>query len=367
MALTYNNIKLIEAVANNDLQAAKRAALASLAEDKSKKNAWATNHYHHRLVSTAATISSMPSDMQSFLIGEAPESFDESRYFLRERDGEVFESVRRMRLIADRLSEKGIPYRNTTLLYGKSGTGKTELGRYIAHKLNLPFFYISFSSMIDCLMGNTAKNIRKVFSFCSSIPCVLMLDEVDCISMRRSSDGSKGADGELERTTIAIMQELDRLPNHVTLLAATNRLDIVDEALLRRFSIRHEVTEMSSTELYELAVIFMESTDTCRYIKEEVLENIVTGSTSRTPGEMMPKLIRLIGDAMYEENREELEKKAEEDSTVSGLWRVRYTWENNFSAEAPEEAIAAAKKVRTYLARSASAVERYEANRVEYM
>ena len=79
------------------------------------------------------------------------------------------------------------------------------------------------------------------------------------------------------------------IANHVTLLAATNRLDIVDDALLRRFSIRHEVTEMSSTELYELAVIFMESTDTCRYIKKEVLEKnkfhtaVVGGAESSIP------------------------------------------------------------------------------------
>ena len=102
------------------------------------------------------------------------------------------------------MSVRHIPYKNTTLLYGESGTGKTELGRYIAYKLNLPFFYISFVSTIDSYMGSTAKNIHKIFEFCNSIPCVLMLDEVDSVAAKRSVAGSRGVDGEIERTTIAI-------------------------------------------------------------------------------------------------------------------------------------------------------------------
>ena len=76
MALTSNNLELIKAVANNDIHAARRAALASLTEDRSKKNAHVTDLYRKRLVSTASSLTTLPPGMQTFLVGETPESFN---------------------------------------------------------------------------------------------------------------------------------------------------------------------------------------------------------------------------------------------------------------------------------------------------
>ena len=129
----------------------------------------------------------MPGDLKVFLTGETPDGFHKEQYYPRENEMSVFREIRTMKLTAVLLSGKGIRYRDTTLLYGKSGTGKTELGRYVAYELNLPFFYISFAHAIDSYMGSTAKNLSKIFEFCSSVPCVLMLDEVDCISIKRAS------------------------------------------------------------------------------------------------------------------------------------------------------------------------------------
>jgi ATP-dependent 26S proteasome regulatory subunit len=90
-----------------------------------------------------------------------------------------------MKKVNERLIEIGIPYINSTLLYGESGTGKTTFGRYVAFKTGLPFCYMNFSNLVDSYMGSTSKNISKAFSYAISNPCVFMLDEVDCISIRR--------------------------------------------------------------------------------------------------------------------------------------------------------------------------------------
>ena len=361
MALTSNNLELIKAVANNDLHTAKRAAIASLTEDRSKKNAPVIDAYRKRLASAPGTLSDMPSGIKTLLVGESPEAFDADRYFLRKSEAEIFEDIRRMKLVAEELADRKIPYRNATLIYGRSGTGKTEFGRYVAHKLNMPFFYVSFANAIDSLMGGTAKNIRKIFEFCSSIPCVLMLDELDCISMRRCGSGSKGVDGELERTTISVMQEFDRLPNHVTLIAATNRPDIIDEALLRRFSAKHEIKEMTRDELRQLAENFVHATGTEAYIKEEEIRRL--SDTHITPGGIMPELIRIIGAAIYEEKKVQLCEKERKEETVSGIWKVRYVWEDTVVADSEEEAVAAARRSRSYGTVSRTQTEKYEAER----
>jgi len=365
MALTNNNLEIIKAIAKNDIHAARKAALASLAEDTSKKNEWAVGYYRKMLIGNASVLmSNLPADMQTILVGEVPSGFDAERYYVRDSENSVIEDIAKMKLISEEMSLRRISYKNTTLLYGDSGTGKTEFGRYIAYKLNLPFFYVSFSSAIDSYMGSTAKNIHKVFEFCNSIPCVLMLDEVDCVATRRCAGGSKGVDGELERTTISLMQELDRLPNHVTLIAATNRLDMVDEAMLRRFSVKHEIKNMSKNELADLARQYVKATDTETYVDEATILTLV--ETCENPGQLMPELIKVIGKYIYEEKKDSFLEEADNDEDRLNLWEVSYIWKTNISAETEEDAIAIARHERTRYGCKATS-EEYVAKRADFV
>lgn len=365
MALTNNNLEIIKALAKNDMHRARTAALASLAEDTSKKNAGVIAQYKKMLTGNASTMmSNLPTDMQTILVGEAPAGFHPERYYIREAEQAVIDDVAKMRRIAEAMwAEHGIPYRNATLLHGPSGTGKTELARFIAHKLNLPFFYISFVSTIDSYMGSTAKNLHKVFNFCSAIPCVLMLDEIDCIAATRSAGGSKGADGELERTTITLMQELDRLPNHVTLIAATNRLDMVDEAVMRRFSIKHHVKDMTRDELEAMIRQYLKETNTEKYIDDETIAHLT--KKHHNPGEVLPHLVKKIGKEIYEEKKDSLENEEEKEESPN-LWEVTYTWKANVAAETEEDAIAIGRRDRNNY-RNSGATEQYAAKRAEFI
>lgn len=179
-------------------------------------------------------------------------SFNENRYYLSQREQEIAEKIISMNRVAGRLADIGVNYVNSTMLYGESGTGKTTFGRYLAHKMGLPFAYLNFSRTVDSYLGSTQKNISKVFDYIKQQKCVFMLDEVDAIGMKRGKEDV----GEMSRIVISLMQNLDTLTSDITLLGATNRLDIIDEALLRRFTTKHEVKRLGVNERREMAEKF---------------------------------------------------------------------------------------------------------------
>jgi ATP-dependent 26S proteasome regulatory subunit len=243
MGLTDNQQRLIRAVSENDIQSAKKCAIACLTEDTTSKNHMFCKRYKSILENTSNNMIELPPDLKGLLcVEDVSLSFRDGRYYLSDREKAVYENIVRMKRVNERLMEMGIPYMNSTLLYGESGTGKTTFGRYIAFKTGLPFCYMNFSNLVDSYMGSTSKNISKAFSYAISNPCVFMLDEIDCISIRRlDTSSSGGTGGEMARITITLMQEFDKLPNDVIVIGATNRKDRIDEALLRRFSVKHEV------------------------------------------------------------------------------------------------------------------------------
>ncbi|MDD3029842.1 MAG: ATP-binding protein [Alphaproteobacteria bacterium] len=298
MGLTDNQKRLIQAVSLNDIQAAKKCAIACVAEDATAKNKYFCTKYKAVLESTGCNMMELLQNLKGLLVLEDTSiSFREGRYYLSDREAAVFRGITRMRKVNARLMELGIPYVNSTLLYGESGTGKTTFGRYVAYKAELPYCYMNFSGLVDSYMGSTSKNISKAFSYAISNPCVLMLDEIDCISIARSGSGdSSGSGGEMARITISLMQEFDRLPNDVIVIGATNRIDRVDDALLRRFSVKHEVKALSQEEKTAMVKRFLSDVG-ISFPDEEIATLVAQGNQSL----VLNGLIRHIAERISEE------------------------------------------------------------------
>lgn len=257
LGMTHNQLKLIRALAENRIQEAKKYAIACCAEDTTKKNEQQVLRYRTILENRGPDFIELPPNLKGLLRTEDVSGFREGRYYLGKKEAEVFRNIEQTNKVSMRLLELGIPYLNSTLLYGEPGTGKTMFGRYVAYKLNLPFAYLNFSFLIDSYLGNTSKNIQRVFDYCKGKPCVLMLDEVDCIGLQRGS-GSDGPGGELARVTISLMQELDTLTNEQIVIAATNREDRLDKALKRRFFQKVEITRFGEEERMVMALKFLD-------------------------------------------------------------------------------------------------------------
>lgn len=299
MGLTDSQKRLIQSISECDMQSAKKCAIACLTEDTTEKNKWFVSKYKQILTSSGANMMELPSDLKTILFAEdVSNSFKEKRYYLSGREKEVYETIVRMKKVNEKLTEIGIPYINSTLLYGESGTGKTTFGKYVAYKLGLPFVYLKFSNLVDSYMGSTSKNISKAFSYATSNPCVFMLDEIDCISIKRSGSGdSGGTDGEMARITITLMQEFDKLTNEIIVIGATNRKDRIDEALLNRFSLKHEVKAFNEEEKLEMIKKFLNDVDV--RIGYNELEPIIKSTNSQRV--IISELIRKIANIIAEE------------------------------------------------------------------
>ena len=251
--------RLIESVCRNDLQSAKKIVKIILEQDKTQKNRMFVNRYLTMLNNSAMNLMELPNDLKNLLIMEdVSVSFNENRYYLSNRESKVVEKILKLNKASQRLAEIGVNYINSTILCGESGTGKTTFGRYIAYKMGIPFAYLNFSRVVDSYLGSTQKNISKVFDHVKQQKCVFMIDEIDAIGMRRRDSKEVG---EMSRIVISLMQNLDTLTSDVVLLGATNRLDIIDEALMRRFTTKHEVKRLNEQERYEMASKFLDDVD----------------------------------------------------------------------------------------------------------
>jgi cell division protease FtsH len=132
------------------------------------------------------------------------------------------------------------------LLVGSPGTGKTLLARAVAGEANVPFFSISGSEFVEMFVGVGASRVRDLFTKAKkNAPAIIFIDEIDAVGRRRGS-GMGGGHDEREQTLNQILVEMDGFETgaNVIVLAATNRADVLDPALLRpgRFDRRTEIT-----------------------------------------------------------------------------------------------------------------------------
>ncbi len=129
------------------------------------------------------------------------------------------------------------------LLYGKPGTGKTLIAKAIAGEANVPFISMSGSEFIEMFAGLGASRVRKLFDKARKLaPCIVFIDEIDAIGSRRTTNS--GAESENNQTLNQLLVEMDGFSSEETIivLAATNRPEMLDKALLRPGRFDRQVT-----------------------------------------------------------------------------------------------------------------------------
>ena len=181
------------------------------------------------------------------------------------------------------LFKSGIEMSNTLLLYGKPGSGKTTIARHISERTGLPLVIARFDAIVSSLLGNTAKNLRKIFEFADNKPCILFLDEFDAIAKARDDQYELG---ELKRVINSLLQNIDSFAKHNILIAATNHPELLDKAVWRRFNTVIEIGFPHDEGIMELVKAFIEGFETDFIRDEKKLDKLVKLLSGKSPADI---------------------------------------------------------------------------------
>ena len=168
------------------------------------------------------------------------------------------------------------------LLAGDPGTGKTLMARAVAGEANVPFFSISGSEFAEMFVGVGASRVRDLFSKAKkNSPSIIFIDEIDAVAHKRDARG--GAGREDEQTLNQILVEMDGFDNEsgVIVIAATNRVDMLDKALLRpgRFDRHVDVTLPERKDRLEILKVHFKNKPTDKSVDLEALAAKTAGSS----------------------------------------------------------------------------------------
>ncbi len=181
------------------------------------------------------------------------------------------------------------------LLQGPPGTGKTLLAKAIAGEAGVAFFSISGSDFVEMFVGVGASRVRELFKQAKQhAPCIIFIDEIDTIGRRRGSAEAVGGQDEREQTLNALLVEMDGFGSDdtVVIVAATNRPDVLDPALLRPGRFDRQITVPIPDVMGRLEILKVHSSKIV--VKEDLdLERIARG----TPGFSGAELANLVNEA----------------------------------------------------------------------
>ena len=204
------------------------------------------------------------------------------------------------------------------LLYGPPGTGKTLLARAVAGEAGVPFFSISGSDFVEMFVGVGASRVRDLFEQAKqSSPCIIFMDEIDAVGRHRGA-GLGGGHDEREQTLNQLLVEMDgfEMKDNIILIAATNRPDILDPALLRPGRFDRQIVVDRPDRIGRRKILEVHSKG--KPLAPEIdLDTLAAG----TPGFTGADLANLINEAALLAARHG-KKMIEQDELEEGIMRV---------------------------------------------
>jgi cell division protease FtsH len=193
------------------------------------------------------------------------------------------------------------------LMIGPPGTGKTLLARAVAGEASVPFFSVTGSSFVELFVGVGASRVRDLFSEARKrAPAIIFIDEIDAIGQRRAGSGAVVSNDEREQTLNQLLSEMDGfdVTQGIVVLAATNRPEVLDPALLRPGRFDRQVTIPLPTLTERAAILAVHARD--KKLGPDVDLNVVARGTPGFSGADLANLANEAAIVAVRDNREVL-------------------------------------------------------------
>jgi len=220
------------------------------------------------------------------------------------------------------------------LLVGPPGTGKTLLARAVAGEASVPFFFISGSEFVEMFVGVGASRVRDLFEQAKKrSPCIVFIDELDAIGKTRAGGAAMFTNDEREQTLNQLLVEMDGFdsPNAVIIMAATNRPEVLDPALLRPGRFDRQVV-LDQPDLKEREAILRLHARKLKVASDVNLQNIA----AETPGMVGADLANIVNEAALNAARHNADQIEDRDFEYA-VDRVTLGFEKKGRLISPEE------------------------------
>ncbi len=251
---------------------------------------------------------------------EKPSTSYEDIGGLREQIKEIKESVELPLTKPELFQKVGIEAPKGILLIGSPGTGKTLIAQAVAHHTNATFIHIVGSELVQKYIGEGSRLVRELFMLArEKAPSIIFIDELDAIGAKRLESGTTG-DREVQRTLMQLLAEMDGfdLRGNVRVIAATNRPDILDDALMRpgRFD---RIIEVPMPDVEGLEAILKIHTRRMRVSKDVDIPNLANRLTGQS-GAVVKAVTTEAGMFAIRNNRYTV-KMADFDAAIHKLFK----------------------------------------------
>lgn len=322
--LTNDMKVLLELLANGNITKARLTAIEICKKDNTEKNRQFCERIIQKL-ETAPKMLGLPREVSELLFtDDIGVMFDEELFYVSKREERLAEQMIAVQKSAEKLQGIGLHYRNAVLMFGPTGSGKTAYAKHLARLMDREFFVVNLANIIDSHLGGTGKNLSKVFrAICERGPnCLLFLDELDAVTENREGDSDGSTSKEMNRVTMALMQQMDMLPPDTVVIAATNRVDRIDYALRRRFPIIHKFEPFTFEERKAMVLKYL-NTVKRRAAEvgsfdfdwsEEELDHYIDTSMNVSHARTIDTVTQALAE-MLENNKTHLKFKALTDAT----------------------------------------------------
>jgi len=193
-----------------------------------------------------------------------------------------------------------LPVSNKVLLHGPSGCGKTLASYVIAGELKKPMVVVNLGAIVSSKLGETSKNLAKIFRKAAMEDCIIFIDEFDSLGKVRDYSQDHG---EMKRVVNTILQLFDYLPQSSVVIAATNQVDMIDDALLRRFDLNLEFERPGVKQIQDLIILTLKS-GKFKFDKIKAAEAIMKNAKGLSYYSIQKTLVTAIKQSLFKSKKD---------------------------------------------------------------